>query len=84
MQSKAKLKNKFKIFTVSNALSNKKGFVNFDGYQISKKNINKIKFRLDEFIEINNIDTLDLIKLDVELHEVQVLEGMGKYLKISA
>ena len=80
---KAKLKNKFKIFTVSNALSNKKGFVNFDGYQIQKKNkFNKIKsIRLDEFIEINNIDTLDLIKLDVELHEVQVLEGMGKYLK---
>ena len=79
---KAKNKNKFKIKTINYALSNKKGFVYFDGYQIqNKKNLKKIKkIRLDNFIEINKIKSLDLVKLDVELHEVQVLEGMGKYL----
>ena len=79
---KAKLKNKYKIKTVNNALSNKRGFVHFDGYQIkNKKNFDKIEtIRLDEFIEKNNIKSLDLVKIDVELHEVEVLEGMGKYL----
>lgn len=79
---KSKIKNKYKIKTVNNALSNKKGFVYFDGYQIkNKKKFDKIKtIRLDEFIEKNNIKSLDLVKIDVELHEVQVLEGMGKYL----
>ncbi|MCZ2225086.1 MAG: FkbM family methyltransferase, partial [Chitinophagales bacterium] len=36
--------------------------------------------RLDTFIEKNNISTIDLIKLDVETHEVEVLNGMGRYL----
>lgn len=36
--------------------------------------------RLDSFIEQNNISTIDLIKLDVETHEVEVLNGMGRYL----
>ncbi len=38
--------------------------------------------RLDEFIEQNGIDQIDLIKIDVETHEPEVLEGMGKYLKL--
>lgn len=36
--------------------------------------------RLDTFIERENIEKIDLIKLDVETHEAAVLEGMGKYL----
>ena len=36
---------------------------------------------MEDFIENNKIKSVDLIKLDVELHEVQVVEGMGKYLK---
>lgn len=36
--------------------------------------------RLDSFIEQNNITAIDLIKLDVETHEVEVLNGMGRYL----
>ena len=37
--------------------------------------------RLDTFIELNNIPKVDLIKIDVETHEVEVLEGLGKYLR---
>jgi len=36
--------------------------------------------RLDHFIEENNIRGIDLMKIDVETHELQVLLGMGKYL----
>lgn len=38
--------------------------------------------RLDDFIEENKVEQIDLIKIDVETFEVQVLEGMGKYLEI--
>jgi FkbM family methyltransferase len=37
---------------------------------------------LDDFIEQNNIQSLDLIKLDVETFEPQVIEGFKKYLPI--
>lgn len=36
---------------------------------------------LEEFIEANAITHIDLIKIDVETHEPEVLEGMGSYLK---
>ena len=36
--------------------------------------------RLDEFIESNCIEQIDLIKIDVEKHEVEALRGMGKYI----
>lgn len=35
---------------------------------------------LVDFITKNNIDKIDLIKIDVETHEPEVLEGMGGYL----
>lgn len=37
--------------------------------------------RLDTYIESNGIKAVDVIKLDVETHEAEVLEGMGKYLE---
>jgi FkbM family methyltransferase len=37
--------------------------------------------RLDTFIERNQISKIDLMKIDVETHEPEVLEGMGKYLQ---
>jgi len=37
--------------------------------------------RLDTFIRQHNVDKIDLIKLDVETHEAEVLEGMGEFLK---
>ena len=74
---KSKIKNKFNIKIENVALSNEEGFVNFDGYQIKKnKKLNKIKtIRLDNFINFNKIKSIDLMKIDVELHEPEVLEG---------
>jgi len=40
----------------------------------------KIK-RLDDFIKENNIQGIDLMKIDVESHEAEVLEGMGVFLE---
>lgn len=37
--------------------------------------------RLDTFIEEQKIEKIDLIKIDVETHEPQVLEGMGYYIE---
>lgn len=36
--------------------------------------------RLDEMIDDAHADGLDLIKIDVETHEAEVLEGLGRYL----
>jgi FkbM family methyltransferase len=36
---------------------------------------------LDTFIKENNIPKIDLIKIDVETHEAEVLEGFSEYLK---
>lgn len=42
----------------------------------------KIKvMRLDTLINQRNIEKIDLIKIDVETHEAEVLEGMGVYLE---
>lgn len=42
----------------------------------------KIKtIKLSSFIEQNNIQNVDLIKIDVETHEAEVLEGFGNYLE---
>lgn len=79
----SKIKNNFDIKIQKIALSNKEGSVDFDGYQIKKNSkLNKIKtIRLDNFINSNNIKSIDLMKIDVELHEPKVIEGMGIYLK---
>jgi FkbM family methyltransferase len=37
---------------------------------------------LDKFIEVNNLPGVDLIKIDVETHEPEVLEGFSKYLRL--
>lgn len=37
--------------------------------------------RLDTFIEVAGLDGIDLMKVDVETHEPEVLEGMGEYLR---
>jgi FkbM family methyltransferase len=38
--------------------------------------------KLDSIIEANNIPRIDLLKIDVETHEPEVLEGYKKYLAI--
>jgi FkbM family methyltransferase len=37
--------------------------------------------RLDEFIEKNQLPRIDLLKVDVETHEMEVLRGYGRYLR---
>ncbi len=37
--------------------------------------------RMDTFIEKNNIQQIDLVKIDVELHEPQVIEGFKNYIE---
>ncbi len=37
---------------------------------------------LAEYIKLNNIKKIDLMKIDVETHEYEVLQGMGKYLEM--
>ena len=51
----------------------------FSDQQVHKVTIRTC--RLDHFIEEHNITKIDLMKIDVETHEPEVLEGMGKYLK---
>jgi hypothetical protein len=51
---------------------------------ISSQKVDEVEIdivRLDTFIKQNNIQHIDLMKIDVETHEPQVLEGMGGYLK---
>jgi FkbM family methyltransferase len=36
---------------------------------------------LDSFIEINQLQKIDLLKIDVESHEVEVLQGFERYIK---
>lgn len=36
--------------------------------------------RLSDYIEKNKINKIDLIKIDIEMHEAEAFEGMGKYL----
>lgn len=38
--------------------------------------------RLDTFINQEDVPKVDLIKIDVETHEVEVLEGIGKYIQV--
>tara|TARA_Y100000768_G_C23975481_1_gene682823 strand:- start:1090 stop:1944 length:855 start_codon:yes stop_codon:yes gene_type:complete len=80
---KSNHKNLFDINIVNQAVSDKNTTLNFDGYQITKRKSNeKVRStRLDTFILNQKIKKVDLIKLDVELHEDKVILGMGKYLK---
>ena len=38
--------------------------------------------KLETFIENQNIKQIDVMKIDVETHEPELLEGLGKYLKL--
>lgn len=46
--------------------------------QIREYNINTIT--IHEIVESFNLKNIDLVKIDVELHEAEVLAGFGKYL----
>lgn len=58
-------------------------FVNKNYFEENVKTVAvKIKATtLNSFIETNKIPRVDLMKIDVELHEVEVMEGFSKYLQ---
>jgi FkbM family methyltransferase len=50
---------------------------------ISQNNFHEVEIevnRLDTFIKQHKIEHIDLMKIDVETHEVEVLNGMAEYL----
>lgn len=54
---------------------------NLDRYNLELNQTENIKLkRLDEYIEKNNIEHIDFIKIDIEGHELKAFEGFGKYL----
>lgn len=64
-------------YSASLSLEMKKALIECD-FKVNEYNV-QVKC-LKTYIEENNINKIDLIKLDVELHEVEVLEGLGLYL----
>jgi len=50
------------------------------GAEVRRKELTVQIKSLDDFIEENSLTKIDLIKLDVEMHEPEVLEGFRKYL----
>jgi FkbM family methyltransferase len=86
--------NPFNIQVVKKALSNKKGAAsfydksghNYTGSLNENSGSNTIAYEvetetLDNFIEEYGL-TVDLIKIDVEKHEPEVLEGFKKYISV--
>ncbi len=90
-------KNNFPIYPVEKAASNFNGSASIydlpsehiysvtvgkdlSGSKDSKK-VEISTLRLDTFIKENNITNIDLMKIDVETHEPEVLEGMGVFLR---
>ena len=53
--------------------------VKYYNYALDKKEEIVLR-RADEYIEENGISKIDFVKIDVEGHELEVLEGFGKYL----
>jgi FkbM family methyltransferase len=53
---------------------------NFEGYRGEVLEYKVPTISLSDYIEINNILAVDLIKIDIELHEPEAIEGLGKYL----
>jgi FkbM family methyltransferase len=50
---------------------------------LGHQNVDEVDIKLltlKSYIENNNINKIDLMKIDVETHEAEVIEGMGEYL----
>jgi len=79
----SKTNDKDTISTIKEGLSDSDKIIKFQnsfiwsGYSmINEKGTNKVKFTsLDNFVKRNNLNNIDLIKLDVEDHELEVLKG---------
>jgi FkbM family methyltransferase len=51
----------------------------YEGKPVSPVTIDTI--RLDDFVQARKLEAIDLIKIDVETHEAEVLQGLGRYLR---
>lgn len=65
----------------SASLSRKK-LKDFEYYKGDIKEYNVNTLTLSSYIEMWHIPKIDLIKMDVEMHEPEVIEGFGKYLHL--
>lgn len=79
LQKNIKLNN-YEIKSYKNAVSNFDGKISIDDYSGNSPSISVEAISLDTFIERNKLERIDLLKIDVETHEPQVLEGFLKYL----
>jgi FkbM family methyltransferase len=71
--------NNFDIVPIKKAASNKDGIDIIDDF-VSGFSLPVETLCLKTFIEQNKLEKLDLIKIDVETHEPEVLEGFSEYL----
>lgn len=53
---------------------------NFEGYKGEVIEYKVPTISLSQYIDENNIPAVDLIKIDIELHEPEAIEGLGEYL----
>lgn len=54
---------------------------NLESYNLELNQSEEIELkRLDEYIEVEQINHIDFIKIDIEGHELKAFEGFGKYL----
>lgn len=74
--------NDFHITCVPKAVSDKDGTVVLEDYTGSVATLTFQCCTLDSFIKANGIQSIDLIKIDVETHEPQVLAGFVEHLTI--
>ena len=81
MLQKNILLNNFDILPYKKAISNRDGTVIIDDYCLGTSlSLTSEALTLDTFIKQNSITKIDLMKIDVETHEPQVLEGFLNYL----
>ncbi len=73
--------NKFDIGAFEMAVSDLDGEVVIDDYSGQTSQINVKSTTLDSFVSQQNLTTVDLVKVDVELHELQVLRGFSECLR---
>lgn len=72
--------NNFDIVLSEKAVSNQDNFVTIEDYSGQSLTLTTKSVKLDTFIKQNALTKIDLIKIDVETHEPQVLEGFSQYL----
>lgn len=82
----ALLKKNVELNDYKDVACNKLGVSNSSGQELIKSvwktTMEVPTITLDDYIEKNNIKTMDLLKVDVDFHEIMVAEGFAKYFPI--